>query len=227
MAFLALAPAADAEIRCVAGIHYVGCGIAAKRALHGSGLGRKINIGRDGKCGMPIYTKTGDRGTSQLGNGGRVRKDDARIEALGALDELNCALGMANARMKKPDETIEGLQADLLYAGAALSGTVNGDAACKKLEARTKELEKKIDEIEATLPPLKNFILPGGCPAAAELHWARAVARMAERRIVSGNFGVIGDRLLPFFNRISSYLFVRARKENERNGISEKIWKGE
>jgi cob(I)alamin adenosyltransferase len=176
---------------------------------------------------MPIYTKTGDKGTSQIGNAGRVRKDDTRLEALGTLDELNSALGVANYALKKPDAVIEQMQSDLLFAGAALSGTINGDDAVEKFERKTAEMEKIIDEIEAGLPPLKNFILPGGCKSAAALHWARTVARRAERRIVSGNFGVIGDRMLPFFNRMSSYLFVRARKENADGKIEERIWKKE
>lgn len=176
---------------------------------------------------MPIYTKTGDKGTSQFGNGSRIRKDDVRLEALGALDELNSALGVANYALKKPDAVIEGIQSDLLLAGSALSGTINGDDAVKKFEAKTDELEKTIDEIEAALPPLKNFILPGGCKSAAALHWARTVARRAERRIIQANFGVVGDRILPYFNRLSSYLFVRARKENADARIEERIWKKE
>ncbi len=176
---------------------------------------------------MPIYTKTGDRGTSQLGHSLRVRKDDVRLEAIGALDELNSALGMANYTLKKPDDVIGQVQSDLLLAGAALSGTLNGEDIAEKFERKTAELEGKIDEIEAALPPLKNFILPGGCKSAAALHWARTVARRAERRVIAGNFGVIGDRLLPYFNRMSSYLFVRARKENADAKIEERIWKRE
>lgn len=174
---------------------------------------------------MPIYTKTGDKGTSSLGDKGRVRKDDTRLDALGTLDELNSALGMANYALKKPDATIEQIQSDLFLAGAGLSGAINGEDVAKKLEAKTAELEKTIDEIEATLPPLKNFILPGGCKSAAALHWARTVARRAERKIISANFGVNGDRMLPYFNRLSSYLFVRARRENFDNKVEERIWK--
>ncbi len=176
---------------------------------------------------MPIYTKTGDKGTSSLGSNGRVRKDDARIEALGSLDELNCTIGMAHGKKGKADPVLEKIQEDLLFAGAALSGSANGEKAVKYFEMRTAEIEKEIDGIEASLPVLKNFILPGGCDAAGGLHWCRAVARRAERRIVAANFGVIGDRLLPYFNRLSSYFFVRARLENKNAGVMERIWKGD
>lgn len=174
---------------------------------------------------MPIYTKTGDRGTSQFGNGSRVRKDDVRLEALGSLDELNCAIGMAHGKDGKTDAQLEAIQSDLLLAGAALAGTMDGERAMKKLEARTAEIEKDIDEIEAKLPALKNFILPGGSGESGKLHWCRAMARRAERRVVEANFGVVADRMLPYFNRLSSYFFVRARLANAQAKVDDRIWK--
>lgn len=162
---------------------------------------------------MPIYTKTGDRGETGLFDGRRVPKDDALIEAIGAVDELNATLG--NLSFKKEDlRKIEDVQKDLFAIGARLAG-----AEIKiDLEERVGEMEREIDEMWKKMPKLANFILPRG-----GLHVARAVCRRAERRVVA----VREKRLevsIKYLNRLSDYLFCLARWENFRNRVKEATW---
>src|SRR3954469_24182449 len=141
---------------------------------------------------MKIYTKTGDAGATGLFGGGRVPKDDVRVEAYGDVDELNAVLGMARSveMMPRIDEVLLPIQRDLFAIGALLA-TPDRDKMAAHLakaridEARIAELEQAIDDADSELEPLRAFILPGGTPKAAALHVARTVCRRAERRVVT------------------------------------------
>lgn len=177
-----------------------------------------------------IYTKTGDKGDTGLFGGGRVRKDDARVEAYGTVDELNALLGVAAA--STGDAQIRGwlsrLQAELFVLGAELA-TPDPTHVKKQVipldEATISGWEEVIDQVEAELPALTRFILPGGDPAAAHLHLARTVCRRAERRLLS--FAADADLrpvCIAYLNRLSDLLFVLARLVNHRKGADEPIW---
>jgi len=178
-----------------------------------------------------IYTRTGDDGTTGLGSGARVRKDSLRIDAYGTVDELNCALGVALAA--GPDaaliDPVRKIQRDLFVLGADLcvpEQTGRPDALRMPEEAAA-ELEALIDRLDAELDPLRNFILPGGTPAAAHFHLARTICRRAERKLVLLNGAEpIGPRLIRYLNRLSDLLFVLARVENARRGQTEITWDG-
>ena len=179
---------------------------------------------------MKIYTKTGDGGVTGLFGGPRVPKDDARVEAYGDVDELNAALGAARARGLDPeiDALVAAVQAELFTVGAELAtpaGARARSAVPPVAPAWTGALEAAIDRFQAELPPLHQFILPGGSAAGADLHLARAVCRRAERRVVAlhRREPVAGD-LLSFLNRLSDFLFVAGRLANHRAGAAEVVW---
>lgn len=188
---------------------------------------------------MKIYTKTGDSGTTGLFAGPRVSKDHPRIRAYGAVDELNALLGVVDASFDSdsrenqgdgfcPSACVKQLQSDLFSIGAQLA-TPNASehGMCLLTEERVAELEVLIDKLEAVLPPLSNFILPGGTPASSMLHLARTVCRRAEREIVSLSHddSVENPRLLiVFLNRLSDFLFVLARWENHVSGVEDVPW---
>ncbi|MFH0927800.1 MAG: cob(I)yrinic acid a,c-diamide adenosyltransferase [Candidatus Micrarchaeota archaeon] len=168
------------------------------------------------------YTKNGDDGSSSFGDGSRHPKSHIIFEAVGTLDELSSTIGIAKAKMGQ-DEQLSNIQRDLLEAGSIISGYYKGGKAAE-FEGRVQKLERWVDEIDASLPELKNFILPGGCPSAAYLHHARTVARRAERRVQEiGEDGL--KPVLVYMNRLSSYFFARARHENLVCGVQEKEWK--
>lgn len=180
---------------------------------------------------MKIYTKTGDAGETGLFGGPRVPKDDARVEAYGAVDELNAALGAARARCADPDlgALLGAAQDHLFTIGAQLAtppAAVKARAVLAAVEpAWTAALEAAIDRLEVELPPLRHFILPGGAPLAADLHVARAVSRRAERRAVSlHRQEPLAPELLAYLNRLSDFLFVAARAANRRAGVEEVAW---
>ncbi|HEX4334803.1 MAG TPA: cob(I)yrinic acid a,c-diamide adenosyltransferase [Polyangiaceae bacterium] len=169
---------------------------------------------------MKIYTKTGDEGTTGLFGGGRVRKDDARVEAYGTVDELNSIVGLARAVSLPGDveAVLAGVQEDLFVIGAELA-TVAGKEEKLPMEllsdARAALLEGAIDRMEETLPPLKTFVMPGGSPGGAHLHQARTVCRRAERRVLGASRETpIRKEVLVYLNRLSDYLFVAARRAN-------------
>lgn len=178
---------------------------------------------------MKIYTKTGDGGETSLFGGKRVSKDDQRIDAYGCVDELNSCVGIV--RTHRPSAELDGIllevQNDLFVLGADLatpreasSGSVPRIAA-----ADAERLERHIDRLEEHLTPLKSFILPGGCPAAAQLHQARTVCRRAERLVVRlGKLQPIGSDPVVYLNRLSDLLFVMARIANTRAGTPETPW---
>ena len=181
---------------------------------------------------MKIYTKTGDAGDTGLFGGGRVAKDDPRVEAYGDVDELNAVLGMARAveLMPRIDEVLVPLQRDLFAIGALLA-TPDRDKMAQHLqkaridEHRIAQLEQAIDDAESELEPLRAFVLPGGTPKAAALHVARTVCRRAERRIVRLQHDVeVPGIVVIYMNRLSDLLFTLARLANKRAGAGEVTW---
>jgi cob(I)alamin adenosyltransferase len=178
---------------------------------------------------VKIYTRTGDAGDTSLFDGSRVRKDDARVDAYGEVDELNAWLGLARAsRLDTPlDEALRQLQRDLFALGAQLADPAEKLAprVAKAViaEADVVRLERLIDQLEEELTPLRRFILAGGTPAGAALHVARTVCRRAERRIVALD-PPVDAVLVRYVNRLSDLLFVLARAVNHRGGVPETEW---
>ncbi|PYP77467.1 MAG: cob(I)yrinic acid a,c-diamide adenosyltransferase [Gemmatimonadetes bacterium] len=181
---------------------------------------------------MKIYTKTGDAGDTGLFGGGRVPKDDPRVEAYGDVDELNAVLGMARAVEQLPriDEVLVPVQRDLFAIGALLA-TPDREKMAQHLEKaridehRITELEKAIDDAESELEPLRAFVLPGGTPKSAALHVARTVCRRAERRVVRLQHAVeLPSLVVTYLNRLSDLLFTLARLANKRAGAGEVTW---
>jgi cob(I)alamin adenosyltransferase len=170
-----------------------------------------------------IYTRTGDEGTTGLGDGSRVAKTAPRIRAIGDIDELNSLLGVLIAQLPASDvaRVLVAIQHDLFDLGGELSipGThLLADEAAGKLETA-------IDRYNETLPPLKEFILPGGSAAAAFCHLARAVCRRAERSMVDvAASEAVGEGALRFINRLSDLLFVLARVLAREEGGAEVLW---
>lgn len=180
---------------------------------------------------MKIYTRTGDRGETGLLGGRRVPKDDARVDAYGAVDELAAALGLAAALLvteRAVVAEVEEIQRDLFHLGAELA-TEPGRTPLAALlgDEDVLRLERKIDAAEAELPALRHFILPGGAPGAAALHAARGACRRAERRVVAlSRAQAVRLEALRYLNRLSDWLFVLARLANHRAGAAETIWGG-
>jgi cob(I)alamin adenosyltransferase len=181
---------------------------------------------------LEIYTRTGDEGDTGLFGGGRVGKDDPRVEAYGDVDELNASIGLARAieLMPRIDEVLLPVQRDLFSIGALLA-TPDQERMRLQLEkarvddVRIAELERAIDTGEQELEPLKAFILPGGTPKAAALHVARTVCRRAERRVIRLQREVeIPQLVVIYLNRLSDLLFVLARVANCRAGAGEVTW---
>jgi cob(I)alamin adenosyltransferase len=178
---------------------------------------------------VKIYTKTGDAGETGLFDGARVSKADPRVDAYGEVDELNAWLGLVRALAPGGDleNMIETMQRDLFALGATLADPRKRIADRVTKAALTSEaiarLEGWIDTLEATLPPLRRFVLAGGSPAGAMLHVARTVCRRAERRVVSLGDGV-DPAAIVYLNRVSDLLFVMARAANQRAGAPEIEW---
>ena len=171
-----------------------------------------------------IYTRTGDDGTTGLANGERVEKIDVRVEACGAIDETNSLLGLLLAERDLPDAirtALERVQHELFEVGAelALPGYVKIDSA------HVQQLERDLDVLNAALPPLKEFVLPGGNRPAAVCHLARSVCRRAERRVwAAAKQHTLNRELLRYLNRLSDFLFVAARSLARRDGGREVLW---
>jgi cob(I)alamin adenosyltransferase len=171
-----------------------------------------------------IYTRTGDDGTTGLGDGSRVSKDSLRVEAYGAVDELNSALGVALAADLPADvrEALTSIQHTLFDLGGELC--IPGRQVIH--EEHVAQLERVLDSLNATLHPLKEFILPGGSPAGALLHLARTICRRAERRMVSlARAEAINPLTTKYLNRLSDLLFVAARYVNTVQGTAEVLWR--
>jgi cob(I)alamin adenosyltransferase len=180
---------------------------------------------------MKIYTKTGDDGTTSLFSGGRVSKAHLRVEAYGTVDELNSHLGVARAHKPHPqtDAWLAHIQRDLFTLGADLATPLDAKAdwLTRVNTAAIDWLEAGIDRMTAELPPLTNFILPGGTLAAAQLHVARTVCRRAERIVAElQELEPLGEHALTYLNRLSDYLFTLARWENQQAGMTEDKWSG-
>ena len=180
-----------------------------------------------------IYTRTGDAGQTRLASGAPVSKTDARVEAYGAVDELNAVIGVArlhSGQNDRIDAMLGRIQNDMFDLGADLAtpegGKDLGYEPLRIIAAQTARLEADIDALNARLKPLKSFILPGGSPAAAALHLARTVCRRAERLMVAlarEPDEPVGEPALRYINRLSDLLFVASRIAND-DGRSDVLW---
>lgn len=177
-----------------------------------------------------LYTRTGDDGETSLGGGQRVPKDAVRVAAVGTVDELNASLGVALAHGLSPRlaEVLPPIQNELFHLGSDLCFLEEDKVQhpLPQIEARhITHLETLVDEFNAVVGPLKNFILPGGSVGAAHLHVARTLCRRAERAVVSlARQEAIGAFALRYLNRLSDLLFVMARYENKQRGVDEPLW---
>jgi len=170
-----------------------------------------------------IYTRTGDGGDTGLGDGTRVAKDAPRVEVLGVVDELNCAVGLVLVEPVSPEvrDCLTAVQHDLFDLGGELS--IPGYTAVT--ERHVTRLEEVLDRFNGTLEPLKDFILPGGSRAAAACHLARTLARRAERRMVTlGAAEPVSPLAQQYLNRLSDLLFVLCRVVNRDAGVDDVLW---
>jgi cob(I)alamin adenosyltransferase len=179
---------------------------------------------------VKIYTRTGDDGRTGWLGPGRVSKSSARVEACGSVDELNASLGAARALDRDAwlADPLASVQSQLFNVGAELAAaTPEAQATLERAtDADVEALERWIDRFEADLPPLQNFILPGGTALGAQLHWSRTVCRRAERRLVALAEGErMEPRLIRYLNRLGDLLFVMARWCNHRAGAPEVEWR--
>lgn len=177
-----------------------------------------------------IYTRTGDDGTTALGNRQRVPKDTLRVEAYGTIDELNSVVGLALAlgMNERIGEVLPVIQNDLFRLGSDLAfpqGEENKFEVPRIGNRHVEALEALIDELNKQTGPLENFILPGGAPGAAALQLARAVCRRAERVLASlARQEALPNEIQAYVNRLSDALFVMARFENQQRGVPEPLW---
>jgi cob(I)alamin adenosyltransferase len=178
---------------------------------------------------MKIYTRTGDDGSTGLIGGTRVAKDDAAIESYGTVDELNAAIGLAavvaDVELRR---WLQQVQAELFTIGSHLATPAEsaGTSSLPTIDvAWVARLESQVDATEATLSPLRNFILPGGTELAARLHQARTVCRRAERLLVAlARERQVDPAILTYMNRLSDWLFVQARRANHLAGAPDVPW---
>ncbi len=178
---------------------------------------------------MSIYTKFGDKGKTSLFAGRVVSKSSVRVNTYGSLDELNSYLGviLSKIKNKKIRQELTLVQNDLFEIGAYLANLSysKGQALDKYLEKRVSQFEKEIDTLTNTMPPLKNFILPGGSETGANLHFSRTLTRRAERRVVElSEKEKVSPKVLIYMNRLSDLLFTFARFINKENKVKEIIW---
>lgn len=178
-----------------------------------------------------IYTRTGDKGSTALGNGDRVAKHDARVNAYGTSDELNAIVGLARLHADSDvDARLSAIQNDLFDLGADLCRPdLAQDAKAeypplRMVESQTARLEAEIDAMNANLQPLRSFILPGGSPLSAHLHQCRTVARRAERLATTlMEIAEVNPHVVKYLNRLSDWFFVAARVANN-NGADDVLW---
>lgn len=179
---------------------------------------------------MPLYTGTGDDGQTGLVDGTRVSKSDLRVTAYGDVDELNAVLGvvLATGVDEETHDMLDAIQRDLFAIGSHLadpSAKVTPRVAKTAIDdAHVYTLEGWIDSLEAAVPPLRRFLLPGGGSSGAALHVARAVCRRAERNVVALGADAVPPVILRYINRLSDLLFVLARAVNHNQGIQETEW---
>jgi cob(I)alamin adenosyltransferase len=180
-----------------------------------------------------IYTRTGDDGTTALGTGERRKKYDLRVTAYGTVDELNAAIGIARLHTTQTteiDSMLARIQNDLFDLGADLCSPETGKrkegSRLAVIDSQVSRLEQEIDHINATLEPLRSFVLPGGTPAAAHLHLARTICRRAERLVVEladTDGESVSAVVIKYLNRLSDLLFVASRALND-NGARDVLW---
>ena len=181
-----------------------------------------------------IYTRGGDRGETSLGDGNRVPKHDARVEAYGTVDEANAVIGLVRVEIVSAgvdeqalDAVLGRIQNDLFDLGADLCTPENGrraEGALRIVTGQVEWLEAEIDKINDRLTPLSSFILPGGSPVAANLHLARTVARRAERCVTKlARSEAVNTEAVKYLNRLSDLLFVMSRATNN-NGANDILW---
>ena len=171
-----------------------------------------------------IVTRTGDDGTTGLGDGTRVRKDALRVEAMGNIDELSCAIGCALAEPMPEDvrAILASIQNDLFDLGGEVC--IPGRSAM--WDAHVERLEARIESLREPLPPLRDFVFPGGTRAGAAVHLARAVCRRAERSLVKlGTAEGVSELSVKYLNRLSDLLFLAARTINAAEGHPETVWR--
>jgi len=181
-----------------------------------------------------IYTKTGDDGSTGLGNGSRILKNSERVSAYGTVDELNSFIGLArsyidNDKLNEVDNTLALIQNDLFDLGADLCipDSDKSDHSLKIISSYVSNLEKEIDLLNKELNPLKSFILPGGTKIAAYLHVARTIARRCEREMIELNQTEgesISEEAIQYINRLSDFLFVVARYANLKLNFDDILW---
>ncbi|WP_306292405.1 cob(I)yrinic acid a,c-diamide adenosyltransferase [Solemya velum gill symbiont] len=177
---------------------------------------------------ISIYTKTGDDGTTSLARGERRAKSDVRIMAIGSIDELNACIGVVIATLKlrsaqayKRVDTLKQIQQHLFGIGASLALTEGHAPGVAEIQW----MEQEIDRFETQLPELKNFILPGGCRGAAELHRTRTVCRRTERDLLHLQAQEkVESGVTIYLNRLSDLLFMMARDVNKQRGVEEECW---
>jgi len=176
-----------------------------------------------------IYTKTGDGGDTGLHGGGRVGKEDVRVDAYGQVDELNACLGVARAEGLGAMDVLAGTIQDQLFTLGAVLATPSGskaEATIPKVKPEwATQMERAIDRFDEELTPLTSFILPAGTKASAALHLARTVCRRAERRVVPLlREGKVGGEVIVYLNRLSDLLFTMARVANLRANVKDVPW---
>ena len=171
-----------------------------------------------------VTTKTGDQGNTTLGDGSHVSKDNVRVHCLGSIDELNASIGLARVTLSEDHEAdLKSIQNDLFNIGGELSIPKVDKTLLH--EDRVDFLEKMIKSMNKQLPPLEEFIIPGGSETGARLHVARSICRRAERDLVSlNNIEKLSTDILIYVNRLSDYLFVLARLVIDKPGIKETQW---
>jgi cob(I)alamin adenosyltransferase len=179
---------------------------------------------------VKLYTRTGDKGETALFDGTRVSKADPRVDAYGHVDELNAILGIVRAVRVDPlmDTWLDRIQRDLFALGARLADPQSRIASRVTKAALSgddvQRLEQWIDATDAEVTPLRHFLLPGGSPAGAALHYARTVCRRAERHVVALGPDAVDEVVIAYVNRLSDLLFALARVANARAGVADVEW---
>jgi len=177
---------------------------------------------------MKIYNKSGDVIHTSLFGGETIAKDSLIVDAYGTIDELNTFVGLAHARIEDEDikNILKWIQKDLLNIGSDLATPLDKQPLAERISMnKIKELEKLIEKCDKELQPINKFVIPGGSPESALLHIARAVARRAERRLVTlKKEREINENIPMYTNRLSDLLFALARVMNRRKGVSDELW---
>jgi cob(I)alamin adenosyltransferase len=180
---------------------------------------------------VKIYTRKGDAGETGIWGGVRLSKDDLRMEAIGAVDECNATIGvvLAHELPQRVADLMRQVQSTLFIVGSDLMAPDRsgpGGSLPRVSDADTSRLEQAIDELELELPPLRNFIVPGGTVTAAHVHVARTVCRRAERQVtrLARRGDPVSDAVRAYLNRLSDFLFVAARYLNHTTGAGDVVW---